>query len=180
METIKYAKFVDPDNSIFEILDLVAIKLPPRIWWHSEDFETPSYYGHLFRGVFEKDTSIERAYILVADVTDDSDEPDTSIITDDNIKSIDEKIQKILEKELPKMGMSVVRWMNSQLNFIFDRNVLVTAYIVDDPGVGHRQRICSRMKVNDRKVAIEVCFNIADADTLARPMFLAMHPVRFV
>lgn len=180
MRTIKYAKFVDPDNSIFEVLDLVKIKLPPKIWWYSEDFETPSYFGHSFRGVFENDASIERAYILVADVTGDADEPDTSTITNDNIKLVDEKLQKDTENQLPTIGLSLVRWMNSQLNFRYERNVLVTAYIVDDPGVGHRQRICARLNVKSRKLAIEVCFNVADAETLARPMFIAMHPVEFI
>ena len=177
MSGLKYARMIDPEKYVFDILNLLLIQLPPGLWWHSEDFETDKYFGHIFRGYFESELPEEKAYVMIADVTNDEDEPDISNISKETIAAVDQNLRINIKKTLPSLGLGFVRWMNSELNYLYERNILVTAYIIDDPEVGHRQRICSRLNAKDRKIAIEVCFNISDAKTLAGPIFKAMIPV---
>ena len=177
MSAFKYARLVDTENFVFEILELLFIQPPVSLLWYSEDFNNGVHFGHCFRGYFENDMPNEKAYIIIADVTKDNEEPNISNISNIDVEKIDKKLHSNIEQALKQQNLNLIRWMNSHLNHIYNRNVLVTAYIVEDPIVGQRQRICSRMEVKSRKIAIEVCFNIADANILAKPIFTAMHPV---
>jgi hypothetical protein len=167
----------DPDRGAFNVLGLVRLSLPSLLWWHEEDIDDEAAQGVIFRG-YRSSGDQEVGYLLAVDVSKDPTEPDIDGLTQADVARVDGGLQRdITEAFGPEMPM--VEWMSSHLNERAGFKGLVTAYIARDPLVGDRQFIALRTGVLGRKVVLQCCFNVADAQEVATPLFRALEKASF-
>jgi hypothetical protein len=164
------------DEPRYEVLDLVSIALPGHWWWHTEDMSEPRAVGAMFR-CFEPDGKNEIGYLLVADVSQDPEEPDISTCEDSCIPDLDGYLEREIRSLMERDGRELIRWMSSHLNRRPLGKALVTAYIARDRG-RDRQYIDVRTRVRQRNVVIADCFDVTRAEQLAKPFFLALRDAR--
>lgn len=170
-------KILDGENGIFRFLDAIDIAVPRNLlMWHGEDIDAPGVIAAIMHGYTERNSS-EVAYILVGDVSGDGTEPKISSMTEEQRLTLDEQLETGTRHFCEDNGIRFVRWTGSKLNFRNNTNILVSGYIVDMDGAGHQQRITARFTKNNRKWFVETAFAVELADRLAKPMFLALHPV---
>ena len=168
---------IDGQKGTFRFLKAIDMAIPRElIMWHGEDVNAPGVVAAIMRGYAES-SDFELAYILVGDVTEDETEPTISNKTELQRCAIDEKIQYGTRQFCHENNIGFVSWTGSQLNYLYDTHLLVSGYIVEMHGVGQQQRLTARFSKNGRKYFIETAFAVAFADHLAKPMFLALHPV---
>jgi hypothetical protein len=164
------------DELRFEVLGLVSIGLPGPWWWHTEDINDPGAVGAIFR-CYEKGNEAELGYLLVADVSQDSDEPDISMYEDSRILKLDSFLESGIRGVMAHDGREMIRWMSSQLNHGPFGRALVTAYIARDQG-RERQYMDIRFRTRQRNIVVAGCFDVNRADNLAKPIFSAMNGAR--
>ena len=169
--TTTSANATSTGKSRFEVLGLVSIALPGPWWWHIEDVNDPGAVGAIFR-CYEKGNAEELGYLLVADVSQDSDEPDISMYEDSRIPELDRFLESQIRSLMAHDGRKMIRWMSSHLNRRPYGKALLTAYIARDRG-RDRQYFDARIRVRQRNVVIAGCFDVSRADQLARPIFYA-------
>jgi hypothetical protein len=151
----------------------VSIALPGPWWWQTEDMNDPGAKGAIFR-CFEQGNEQEIGYLLVADVSQDSDEPDISMYEDSRIPELDRFLESEIRSLMAHDGREMIRWMSSHLNRRAFGKAIVTAYIARDQG-RDREYIDSRIRARQRNVIIAGCFNLNRADQLAKPIFYALN-----
>ncbi|MBT5631518.1 MAG: hypothetical protein HOJ13_02195 [Nitrospina sp.] len=158
-----------------EVLGLVSIQLPGPWWWHGEDIEDVKAKGIIFRAFPDDDEEEPQdiAYLIIADVTGDTEEMNVALIDEDSAKDYDLYLHKEIKNKLPDEGMELIEWMSSELNEVEDLKILVTPYIVHDQG-RERQNIALRMRVRESNLIIMGCFDIDLKDQLASPIFDAI------
>ena len=169
-QRIKNVQLLDPSTGRFLILDRIEVRLPGPLWWHAEDIEGETARGIMFRGYRESDET-EKAYLIVVDVSADPTEPDISRLSQGDVGAVDAQLQREFASQSADLNLTLVRWMRSHLNETETLRMLVTAYIASDPDVGDRQFVAGRFSHGDRKMVMMVCFNVAEADELASPIF---------
>jgi hypothetical protein len=102
MAQVNNCKLVDPDSGLFNVLNLAQLRLAGRWWWESEDIDEEGCRGSIFRTWGDGEpTGLDKAYIIVADVTDDSTEPDISQITIHDVERIYPNIAIAVSKYVP-------------------------------------------------------------------------------
>jgi hypothetical protein len=158
-----------------EVLGLVSIRPPSPWWWQGEDIDDVKAKGIIFRTFAEgeEEGSQDIAYLIVADVTGDTEELNVSLLNEDSVKNYDLYLHQGIKNQLPDKGMELIKWMSSELNEIEGLKILVTAYIVDDQG-RERQNIALRMRVRGSNLVIMGCFDVDMKDQLAAPIFDAI------
>ena len=156
----------------YEVLGLVSIAVFGSWWWHTEDVNESTARGAIFR-CYEEGNDQALAYLLVADVSDDRDEPDTTALKPEGVEELDKFLEGEVRKLMANDGRRMIRWMSSKLNETPTLKGLVTAYIGEDQG-RNRQYIDLRISVRGRKVVVAGCFDVKRAHDLAAPIFAAM------
>lgn len=165
---IKNSELIDEENGIFSILDTVHIQLSGPYWWKCEDIDEENCTGSIFR-LFDEKESLDIAYIMVVDATNDPSEPDISGLDEDNVEAVDRYLFGEIVSALKQEGREMLEWMSSQLNETDCMKALVTAYKTQDQGKD-RQEVHMRINVNGRKWVLISCFDIARKDELAKPI----------
>lgn len=163
-------------DSRFVVLGLVSIALPGPWWWHTADLNDAGAVGAIFR-CYEKNNDKELAYLLVADVSGDPQEPDINAFAEKDIGKLDRFLEREIQALMARDGRQMVRWMSSHLNERLSGKCLVTAYTANDQGK-ERQYIDVRTRVGQRNVVIAGCFDVSRADELAKPIFFALNDAR--
>jgi hypothetical protein len=153
-----YGNVILTDSSRFEVLGLVSIAPPGPWWWHTSDLNDAGAVGAIFR-CYEENNVEELAYLLVADVCGDPEEPDISAYQEQDIREFDRFVERQIRILMARDGREMVRWMSSQLNERSSGKCLVTAYIANDQG-RERQYIDLRTRVGQRNVIIAGCFDV--------------------
>ena len=115
------------------MLNLVSIALPSPWWWHTEDLNDAGAVGAMFR-CYEEGNEYEIAYLLVADVSQDPDEPNISVYEDAGVAELDHFLETEIRSLMASDGREMIRWMSSHLSRRSFGNALVTAYIARDQG----------------------------------------------
>jgi hypothetical protein len=169
--TKKVANAILTKESRFEILGLVSITLPGTWWWIAWNMNEPGAVGAIFR-CYDDDKN-EIAYLLVADVSQDKDERDISMLEESDIPDFDRYLECEVQRLMPLSGRKLIRWMSSHLNHRRHGKALVTAYIAHDDG-RDRQYIDIRVRIRQRNVVISGCFDVSRAEQLAKPIFWAL------
>jgi hypothetical protein len=161
---------IDSGNGLFDILGLVQIRLNGSWWWQGEDLDEEGCRGSVFRtwGEGEPD-GLDKAFVLVADVTDDPTEPDISQITIGDIERVDDELHTDIARGLEESGCKLIKWSPSQLNESPQFKALVTLYITEDQGK-ERQYFVLRASANNRKLIVMGCFDVAEHETFASPI----------
>jgi len=126
-----------------------------------------------------KHGQLDVAYVLVADATADTTEPDISKLEDADVQALDCTLHDGIEQQLTADGMQLVRWMSSYLNKVANLKGLVTAYIVKDQGK-ERQYMTLRITVKARKLVVIGVFDIERSADLAAPIFNIMRDMTVV
>jgi hypothetical protein len=121
----------------------------------------------------EDDKPQELAYLLVADVSDDPDEPDITHLKQEAVGELDRFLESEVRKVMANDGRRLIRWMSSKLNETPIRKGLVTAYIAQDQA-RDRQYVDLRIAIRGRKVIVAGCFDVKRADQLAGPILSAI------
>lgn len=171
--TIQNSDLIDPEQSVYSVLGLVAFRLTGPYWWHCKDIDDEMAKGSVFRAYEPEDAErggLDVASITVVDVTNDTTEPDVSALAQSDIPPLDDVLQEGIQAQLVVRGMELIRWMSSYLNQVGNLKGLVTAYIVKDHGK-ERQYFALRIKIKGRKVVAVGVFDIAKKDVLAVPIF---------
>jgi len=174
--SIRNSKLVDAEQGLFSVLGLVSFRRPGPYWWHGEDINDGESQGAIFRAYVPdqaKAGQLDVAYVLVADATADTTEPDISKLEDADVHAIDCVLHEGIERALTADGMQMVRWMSSHLNKVANLKGLVTAYIVRDQGK-ERQYMTLRITVKSRKLVVIGVFDIERSADLAAPVFNIM------
>jgi hypothetical protein len=115
----------------YEVLGLVRIAVFGPWWWQTEALNEPNARGAIFRG-YEDDKPQELAYLLVADVWEDPNEPDITYLRQEAVGELDRYLESEGRKVMANDGRRLIRWMSSKLNETPIRKGLVTAYIAED------------------------------------------------
>ena len=179
---VQNAALVDSKHGVFSVLGLVSLRLGGPYLWHGEDIDDDCAKGTIFRAyecVDASDGDTDVASILVVDVSNDPTEPDIGLLNSDGVLALDEELRAGIEAELGASGMSVVRWMSSQLNQNETQKALVTFYTVHDHGK-ERQFLAVRMRVRSRKVVAIGAFDKNKGDTLAAPIVGVLRNMRLL
>ena len=133
----------------------------------------PGAVGAIFR-CYEQGNENELGYLLVADVSQDPNEPDISLYEASGIPELDRFLQSEIRSLMAQDGREMIRWMSSHLNHRSSGKALVTAYTARDQG-RDRQYIDVRIRARQRNVVIAGCFDVNRADQLAKPIFYALN-----
>jgi hypothetical protein len=160
----KNAEYIG-SRGVFRVLNRVEIQLLGKWWWHGEDIEDATAQGVIFRA-YREHGGLDVAYLIVVDVTDDPTEPDISLLKHGDVAQLDRVLEAAIRQEMTDQGSELVRWMSSHLNEAESNKGLVTAYIIKDCDK-ERQMIALRMMINQRKMILMGCFDVAEANTLA-------------
>src|SRR5262249_44750057 len=113
-------------------------------------------------------------YLLVADVSQDPDEPDVSTYEGADIPEVDRFLESGVRGLTARDGREMIRWISSHFNCRSFDKALVTAYIARDQG-RERQYIDVRLRVRNRNVVIGSCFDVNRAEELAKPILFALN-----
>lgn len=155
-----------------EVLGLVSIAVFGPWSWHTEDLDEPTIRGTILR-CYEEGNDRELAYLLVADVSDDPEEPDIARLTPERVGEVDKFLEAGIRALMANDGRRMIRWMSSRLNETPTSKGLVTAYIAEDQG-RDRQYVDLRIPVRSRKVVVAGCFDFRRAGEFAAPIFAAL------
>ncbi len=176
----KRIQMLDESEGIFRFLNVVDLAVPRSgMVWHGVDIDAPGVEAACMYGYLDPSGG-EVAYVLVGDVSGDPTEPVIGLMTDDEKSDLNVKIETGTRDFCRKQGFKFVKWMNCELNHLMGHHILVSAYIVEMEGIGEQQRMTARFQKNGRKWFIEAAFSVEMAYKLAKPMFLALHPVNIV
>lgn len=180
MSAAKRIAMQDDERRILRFMGVIDLVVPKsRLIWHGVDIDVQGVEAACLYGYLDPNGS-EVAYILVGDVSGDPTEPLIIPISDDEKSDLNVRIEDGTRDFCHEQGFKFVRWMNCELNNFNGLHILVSAYIVEIEGIGEQQRITARFQKDGRKWFIETAFSIELADELAKPMFLALHPVNIV
>lgn len=176
----KRIQMLDQSEGIFRFLKVVDLAVPRTgLIWHGVDIDAPGVEAAGMYGYLDPNAS-EVAYVLVGDVSGDPTEPVIRPMSDDEKSDLNVKIEDGTRDFCREQGFRFVKWMNCEVNQINGLYILVSAYIVEIEGIGEQQRITARFSKDGRKWFIETAFSVEMAEKLAKPMFLALHPVNIV
>jgi len=176
-ETPKRIQMLDHGKGVFRFLQTIDIALPNvGLHWHGEDIDAPGVEAAAMYGCLDPRGS-EVAYVLVGDVSGDPTEPTITSMTDEEHVNLGIKIEDGTRDFCRTQGFRFIRWMGSEINHRSNVFILVSAYIVNIEGIGNQQRITARFVSKKRMWLIETAFSVEKEDILAKPMFLALHPV---
>jgi hypothetical protein len=100
----------------------------------------------------------EVAYLLVADVSEDLDEPDITHLKQEAVGELDRFLENEVQKVMANDGRRLIRWMSSKLNDTPIRKSLGTAYIAEDQA-RERQYVDVRIPIKGKKVIVAGCFD---------------------
>jgi hypothetical protein len=174
MAQVKNCKLVDPDRGLFNVLDLAYLRLTGPWWWESEDIDEEGCIGSIFRTWGDGEaTGLDKAYIIVADVTDDLSEPDISEISIQDVERVDHELHTDIARGLEESGSKLIKWIPSKLNESTNYKALVTPYITLDQGK-ERQFIVLRISAQERKLVVMGCFDVKEHETFAGPILAIM------
>lgn len=172
------SKLVDADKGIFEILGTLLVRISSPYWTHSSDIDEDDCSGVIFTFVdADVDESRAIATIEIVDVTLDGTEPDISILAEDEVETVDAKMQTLMTAALAAKGMRIVKWMSSKLNKTKPLTGLVTPFIVEDSGK-QRQYIDLRFTVGSTKFVARGTFDVERSKELAAPIFGILQNIR--
>jgi hypothetical protein len=166
------------EEGFYQVLGLVGIRLPGPWWWHTEDLTDSGAQGAIFR-CYEEGNDQELAYVLVADLSDDPDEPDITLFNEKDAEKFDRYLEESVRRLMDHDGRKMTKWMSSRLSETPRGNGLVSAYLAEDQGK-ERQYIDLRVGVRGRKVVIAGCFDVLRAKELAGPIFNALQNAEIV
>lgn len=146
----------------FEILDLIRVQIFGDFWWHTEELDSAEAKGAIFRAYegSEEEPS-EQGYVLVADISDDPDEPSVQDISEETLPNLDAYLRTELTKKLEADGMEILSWQGSVLNSVnhWEQPHLVTAYTGFDPICGERIYMDGRREAFGSKIGVSTAFN---------------------
>jgi hypothetical protein len=137
----------------------------------------PGSLGAIFR-CYDDDKTNDIGYLLVADVSQDSDEPDISAYEESGILDLDRFLEGEIRDLMVREGREMIRWISSRL--IHEGRLgkaLVTTYRAKDKGM-ERQYIDIRTRIGQRNVIVAGCFNVDRAAELAKPIYWALSDAR--
>lgn len=163
------SELIDPDQGVFSVLGIIALRLVGPYCWIYKDFDEELARGadfHAYEPWDEDEDRLAVASISIADVTNDPTEPDVSELEQTDVPALDDFLQRELRRLLTADGREIIRWMSSQLNQSDGIKGLVTVYITKEQGK-ERQTNALRTKVKGRKIAIIGVFDTAKKDVLA-------------
>jgi hypothetical protein len=161
-------------NGDINVLNLISVH-PPFLkgkWWSCEDLLEKEGFGtivRLYNFNGERDDNQDVAYIIVADVTEDPEEPDIATFTEDDVLKYDKVLEKSLDRIFSKDGRKMIKWMSSHLS----GKTLTTAYIEQEQNKD-RQVIVLRLPHANRKMIIMGRFDIEHKNELSTPIFHTM------
>jgi tetratricopeptide (TPR) repeat protein len=164
------------DDGRFEVLGLVSIQPSGFGNWASDDLKKSGCVGTIFR-CLQEGSLTEIGYLLVADVSQDPQEPDISTYHDSDIPGLDRYLEREVRNLMARDGRQMVRWMSSHLNHGLLGKTLITAYIAQDQG-RERQYIDARTRIEEQNVVVAGCFDVSRAKELANPVFSAIRDAR--
>jgi hypothetical protein len=173
------ANLVRGDDGVFEVVDLIKIRLPGPWWWHAEDLDDPDgARGAVFRcyeeGYIASDGNLqELAYLLAADVSRDPSEPDISRFEQTDVPEFDRVLHDAILRATSRSGREMTKWMSPHLSETSLGKGLMSGYIARDQG-RERQYFDLRLRIRQSNALIGACFDIARKDDLAAPIWQAV------
>jgi len=169
------------DNGVFNVLDLVQLRLNGPWWWQSDDIdEEERCRGSIFRTWGEGDPDgLDKAYILVVDATDDPTEPEICQITTSDVERIDDQLHTGIANGLKEIGRKLIEWGPSRLIESQQFKTLLTPYIEVDQGK-ERQCLVIRTSVKGRKIILMGCFDLAEQKTFASSIFVTLSQAKIL
>jgi hypothetical protein len=171
--TINNSTLIDDELLLFDVLELVRIKLFDGVVWQGEDINEVSAKGAVFYAYDEPPTE-SIASITIVDVTEDLEEPDILKLSADVVSDVDAKLNLAV-----RSNMDLIQWMGSHLNQTEKMKALVTAYVVKNNSKDW-QYIASRFSVGNRKIAAVGMFDVSKQDPLAKLVFQSLRSVSFM
>ena len=174
--TVSNSDLIDPDQGVFSVLGLVALRLDAKYCWQGEDIDDVMAKGAAFHAWVPEDAkegALAIATITVVDASNDPTEPDVSTLEKGAVPGLDALLQESVRSRLAADGRELIQWMSSALNEFGNLKGLVTAYIVNDQGK-QQQNIVFRIKAKDRKIVAIGAFDIAKKQCLAEPIINAI------
>jgi hypothetical protein len=146
--------------------------LPGSWWWLTEDLNDPGAKGAVFR-CYEENNEQEIAYLLVADVTSDPDEPDVAAFEPEDVERFDCFLERETRQIMARQGRRLLQWQSSQLSTPATGKGLTSWYIAQDQG-RPRQYIDLRIGVAGRKVVIGGCYDVHCSEDVANAIIWAI------
>jgi hypothetical protein len=178
------ANVVRHASGVFEVLGLIKIRPPGPWWWHAEDFSDPGgAKGAIFR-CYDADSRAadgdlqELAYLLAADVTGDSSEPDITRFDQPHAEEFDVVLEHAIRSSMAREGRDMTKWMSSHLGETSLGKGLMTAYIARDQG-RERQYFDLRIRIRQSNAVIGGCFDIPRKEELAAPIWQAVQDAAY-
>lgn len=176
----KNSTLVDPDEGIFDVLNVVRVRISSPLWTNISDIDGELARGAIFN-FYEvgKDRVKNRAIasIEIVDVSSDCSEPDISCLQQGDVAELDRQMHQMISEGLVAQEMLLVKWMSSKLNEADEFKGLVTAYIVEDGGK-ERQFIALRFSAGNRKMVAMGTFDVDKSKELAAPIFGIMRNMK--
>jgi hypothetical protein len=154
-----------------EVLGLISVSLPGPWWWHTEDMNDPKARGAIFR-CYEEGNEQELAYLLIADVSTDPDEPDVALLEQSDIQSLDNFFEREVRHVMARDGRELLQW-SARFSEPASGRGLASSYLAKDHG-RVRQYIDLRISVDGRKVVIGGCYDVQHSEELAKPITWAL------
>jgi hypothetical protein len=155
-----------------EVLGLVSVVLPGSWWWLTEDLNEPGAKGAVFR-CYEEGNDQELAYLLVADVTSDPDEPDVTAFGEEDVERFDGFLERETRQIMARQGRKLLKWQSSGLSEPASGKGLTSWYVAQDQG-RPRQYIDLRIRIAGRNVVIGGCYDVHRGEDLEKAIMWAI------
>src|ERR1700730_6439912 len=97
------------DEPRYHVLGLVSIALPGPWWWHTEDMKDPGS-GAIFR-CYEEGKEYDLGYLMVANISNDLDEPDISSYEAGDVAVFDRMLEIRTRDLMVRHGAEMINWM---------------------------------------------------------------------
>ncbi|MBK6630056.1 MAG: hypothetical protein IPG33_02895 [Betaproteobacteria bacterium] len=167
---------IDSDRGLFSILRLVKLRLPGPYLWQGEDIDNEKAMGSAFHAFVPEDSNVEKtsvASIIVADVTNDTSEPDVSNHVQVDTTIIDKYLRTEVLEQSSLAGEEIADWTPSRLHKLESGapTFLLTEYTLRGNSKEMRH-IDLRINAGGRKIVAKgICYDMERAEELSQLVF---------
>ena len=139
-EPIRNSRLLDSKLNLFRVLDLVDVRLPSiSQWWNGEDIIREESVGAQFNSVNVIDGELEPLLaIMVADSTQDPEEPDVRSFDEANLSEIDKALNRGLKALYKEWGMEITQPLKSEFVEYQGQKSLKTRHVQQEEGAENK------------------------------------------
>jgi len=175
---IKNIDILDEDTGLILCNGLVAIRLFEGYTWYFDEIQNDHANGSII-AAFDPERINEACHILIADATNDSDEPDISELSPKDVETLSKDLMEGVSATFNSPDQEVLSFSESKLVFSNMRRFFLSDYLVRKGGIIYKYA-AYRTTVNNRKVVIQSTHPLLDDKTIENKLYVAIDDIKYV